>query len=171
MKRIKLFIPFLITLLLGCKSVTTRNSISSNTKTVPKYKKLNTFKGTTNDTLAYMRTSIISRKNKYIGKELNVLLNDLELPINNYAIGTSRAVGKDKSHSISLYFYPNNVVNLKRENRIDPVILHIYWETPLPKEMVLPILSKSKGIWTNDEKEYYGKQIIKDIGLTDYKFQ
>ena len=57
-------------LLLGCKSITTTtNSVSKETNTIPKYRKLNTFKGTTNDTLAYMRTSIIERKSEYIGNE------------------------------------------------------------------------------------------------------
>ena len=118
-------------LLLGCKSVktTTTNSISKETTTVPKYQKLNTFKGTTNDTLAYMRTSIIDRKSKYIGKELKVLLNDLELPINYYLIGSSNLKGI--SPSLTLYFYPKNVVNIKRHNKIDPVIFTIVWETPL----------------------------------------
>ncbi len=158
-------------LLLGCKSVktTTTNSISKETTTVPKYQKLNTFKGTTNDTLAYMRTSIIDRKSKYIGKELNILLNDLELPIHSYLIGLSNLRGI--SPGISLKFYPKNVVELKRQARIDPVILNIVWETPLPLDIVNPMLIKSKGVWTNEEQEYYGKQIIKDIVLTDYKFQ
>ena len=158
-------------LLLGCKSVKTTitNSISKETTTVPKYQKLNTFKGTTNDTLAYVRTSIIDRKSKYIGKELNVLLNDLELPINNYTIGGSNLRGI--SPSLSLKFYPKNVLELKRQAKIDPVILVIIWETPLSKDDILPILLKSKGVWTNEEQEYYGKQKVKDIGLVDYKFQ
>ncbi len=158
-------------LLLGCKSVQTTptDSVSNNTITESKYRKLNTFKGATNDTLAYMRTSIIDRKSEYIGKELKFLLNDLELPINNYLIGSSHLRGI--SPDIGLQFYPKNVVNLKIEKRIDPVILNIVWETPLPKDVVLPILLKNKGIWTNEAQEYYGKQIIKDIVLTDYKFQ
>ena len=158
-------------LLLGCKSVktTTTNSISKETTTVTKYQKLNTFKDTTNDTLAYMRTSIIDRKSKYIGKELNVLLNDLELPINNYTIGGSNLRGI--SPSLSLKFYPKNVLELKRQAKIDPVILVIIWETPLSKDDILPILLKSKGVWTNEEQEYYGKQIVKDIVLTNYNFQ
>ena len=165
----KIYIPILLMLLLGCKSVTTSNGISKETTTVSRYQKLNTYKGTTNDTLAYVRTSIIDRKSEYIGKELNILLNDLELPINNYLIGSSNLRGI--SPDIGLQFYPKNVVNLKIEKRIDPVILNIVWETPLPKDVVLPILLKSKGIWTNEAQEYYGKQIIKDIVLTDYKFQ
>lgn len=158
-----------MTLLLGCKSVTTTDGIPKETTSIPKYRKLSTFKGTTNDTLNYIRTSIIDRKNQYIGKELKFLLNDLELPINNYLIGSSHIRGI--SPDIGLQFYPSNIVNLKIEKRIDPVILNIVWETPLPKDEVLPILSKSKGIWTNEEKEYYGKQVIKDVVLTDYKFQ
>ena len=158
-------------LLLGCKNVktTSTNSVSNNTTTVPKYQKLNTFKGTTNDTLAYVRTSIIDRKSEYIGKELNVLLNDLELPINNYLIGTSNLRGI--SPSSTFYFYPRNVVDIKRYNRIDPVILTIVWETSLPLDIVLPMKIKNQNIWTDEEQEYYGKQIIKDIVLTDYKFQ
>ncbi|MBD0726712.1 hypothetical protein B6A10_16195, partial [Flavobacterium sp. L1I52] len=63
MKTIKLFIPILITLLLGCKSITpTTDKVLSETTTIPKYQKLKNFKGTTNDTLAYVRKSIIDRK-------------------------------------------------------------------------------------------------------------
>ena len=158
-------------LLLGCKSVKTipTDSVSNNTTTVPKYQKLSTFKGTTNDTLAYMRTSIIDRKSKYIGKELKVLLNDLELPINYYLIGSSNLKGI--SPSLTLYFYPKNVVNIKRHNKIDPVIFTIVWETPLPKDVVLPMKIKNQNIWTTEEQEYYGKQKVKDIVLTNYNFQ
>ena len=163
-------IPLILLLLIGCKSITpTTDKVSKETTIVAKYQKLNTFKGTTNDTLAYMRTSIIDRKSEYIGKELNVLLNDLELPIKRYLIGTSRKVGI--SHGITFEFYPNNVVNLKINSKIDPVILNIYWETPLSTDIIFPMKIKNQNIWTNEEKEYYGKQIIKDIGLTDYKFQ
>ncbi|MFH6991781.1 hypothetical protein [Flavobacterium sp. FlaQc-48] len=165
----KLYISILLILLLGCKSITTTNGSPKETASVPKYRKLKTVKGTTNDTLAYVRTSIIDRKSEYIGKELKFLLNDLELPINNYLIGSSHIRGI--SPDIGLQFYPKNVVNLKIENRTDPVILNIIWETPVPKDVVLPMVIKNKGIWTNDEKEYYGKQIVKDILLTDYKFQ
>jgi hypothetical protein len=167
--KMKIYIPILLMLLLGCKSVTTTNSISKETTTVPKYRKLNTFKGTTNDTLAYVRTSIIDRKKEYIGKELNLLLNDLELPIKRYLIGSSHLRGI--SPDITFEFYPNNVVNLKEKNKIDPVILNIVWETPLPKDIVLPMKIKNKNIWTNEEQEYYGKQIVKDIVLTNYNFQ
>ena len=158
-------------LLLGCKNVktTSTNSVSNNTTTVPKYQKLNTFKGTTNDTLAYVRTSIIDRKSEYIGKELKVLLNDLELPINNYLIGLSNLRGI--STDIRFKFYPKNVVELKKQAKIDPVILVIIWETPLPLDIVDPMVLKSKGVWTNEEQEYYSKQKVKDIGLVDYGFQ
>ncbi|NRS87716.1 uncharacterized protein YceK [Flavobacterium sp. 7E] len=170
MKRLKLYIPILISLLLlGCKSVTTATKgVPKETTSPLKYRKINTFKGTTNDTLAYVRTSIIDRKSEYIGKNLNVLLNDLELPINNYLIGSSQIRGI--SPDIALQFYPKNVLELKRQATIDPVILNIVWETPLPKDEVLPILLKSKGVWTNEEKEYYGKQKVKDILLTNYGF-
>ncbi len=159
-------------LLLGCKSVqmTPTDSVSNNTSSVPKYQKLSTFKGTTNDTLAYVRTSIINRKSEYIGKELNILLNDLELPINYYLIGSSNLKGI--SPSLTLYFYPKNVVNIKRHNKIDPVIFTIVWETPLSnKEELFTMKFKNQNIWTTEEQEYYGKQKVKDIVLTNYNFQ
>ena len=156
-------------LLLGCKSVTTTNGISEETTTVPKYQKLNTFKGTTNDTLAYVRTSIIDRKSEYIGQDLIVILRDLELPIKRYLIGDSHLKGI--SPSLTLYFYPKNVVDIKRHNRIDPVILTVVWESALPKDIVNPMWLKNKSIWTNEEQEYYGKQKVKDIVLTNYNFQ
>ena len=160
-------------LLLGCKSITTTTPTTNNVpgviRTVPKYKKLNTFKGTTNDTLAYVRTSIIDRKSEYIGKELNVLLKDLELPIRSYSTGSSNLRGI--SPSSTFYFYSKNVVDVKTYNRIDPVILTIVWEIPLPLDIVIPMWLKNKNMWTNEEQEYYGKQKVKDIVLTNYGFQ
>ena len=158
-------------LLLGCKNVKTKgtNSVLDVNTTVPKYQKLNTFKGTTNDTLAYVRTSIIDRKSEYIGKDLKVLLNDLELPINNYTTAGSNLRGI--SPRLSLKFYPKNVEELKRQAKIDPVILVIVWETPLPLDIIDPMMIKNKAIWTNEEQEYYGKQKVKDIVLVDYGFQ
>ncbi|WP_188221718.1 hypothetical protein, partial [Flavobacterium pokkalii] len=56
-------IPLILLLLLGCKSVTpTTDKVLRETTTIPKYQKLKNFKGTTNDTLAYVRKSIIDRK-------------------------------------------------------------------------------------------------------------
>jgi hypothetical protein len=166
----KTYIPIILMLILGCKSIkTTNDNVQNSNNYIPKYQKLSTFKGNANDTLTYVRTSIIGRKNKYIGKELNVLLNDLELPVRTYLIGLSNKKGL--SPSLTLEFYPRNVMEIKRQNKIDPVILVIEWEKPLPLSIADSLMVKNKAIWTKEEKEYFGKQKVKDIVLTDYKFQ
>ncbi len=86
-----------------------------------------------------------------------------------YLIGLSNKKGL--SPSLTLEFYPRNVMEIKRQNKIDPVILVIEWEKPLPLSIADSLMVKNKAIWTKEEKEYFGKQKVKDIVLTDYKFQ
>lgn len=151
-------------LLSGCGSM----KIKTEKDVVSKYQKLEKFKSTGNDTLAYVKNSIIDRKAKYIGKELNILLKDLELPINNYLIGLSNKRGI--SPDITIQFYDRSEIDSKRAKKINPVILTIIWETPVDLNIADSMMLKHKGVWTKEEQEYFGKQKVKDIVLVSYNF-
>lgn len=47
-------------------------------------------------------------------------------------------------------------------------MLHIIWEIPLPSKKVVELLRQNNGHWTEDEKIYYGLQIVKDIEVPNY---
>lgn len=123
------------------------------------------------DTLAYMQSEIISKKEKYLNKELSILLNDMKIPIKSY----TRSIAPNNRYivpSISLSFNNSNETSYRIMVFHDnPVIVWVKWATPLPADSVslLLIKSKNKGEWEESERQYYGKQIVKDFGLVDFK--
>ncbi|MBK0383564.1 hypothetical protein I5M32_11405 [Pedobacter sp. SD-b] len=136
----------------------------SNTKQ-QKYIKLEKFKG---DTLKFIQTSILNRKEFYKGKELNVLLKDLAIPIKRYTTGQSFRP-KNQSPDISLYFYNDTEKDLKIAKKKDPIIVTVVWQTPLNTSDVISLIRKYPN-WTPEIQEYFGKQIVKDVGKVNFGF-
>lgn len=156
-----------ITVLVACKSEqrfksTVKEEIGIVSKyNNPNYKTLEELKG---DTLKYLQINFLSHKKFYIGKPLNVLLNDLEIDVKKYANG-SGAKNINLSPYISLGFYSRNQERKKIEEKQDPLVLNIEWEVPLPDEKNVELLRKNKGQWTEEEKNYYGQNIVKEIEM------
>lgn len=116
------------------------------------------------DTLSYAK-DVIANKEKYINKELSVLLNDLKIPVKSYSIINSRF---DVIDGITLSFDDRITSNRKQAQDDDakkPGFLHITWKTPIPAAKHNEIMQKStsKGNWQAAEQEFYPKQIIGDI--------
>lgn len=77
-----------------------------------------------NDTLSYAK-DIIANKNKYINKELSVLLNNLKIPVKSYTIINSKFNVID---GIALSFDTRNATSRKQASDDDskkPAYLHI----------------------------------------------
>jgi hypothetical protein len=118
------------------------------------------------DTLNYVK-SIIANKDKYINKELSILLNDLKIPVKSYSPGIS-ANNRYVSPNITFSFDDMQTTNSKQDQThglSNPVYLTIAWKTPLSKEETSAALSKSTnaGNWGPVEEGYYSKQIVGDI--------
>jgi hypothetical protein len=126
--------------------------------------KLTTFTG---DTVQYLQKSILDKKEKYVGKLLYHLLDDLELNVQSYIPGFT-SNNSFLSPDLTLSFYSRQVRTNNLGDNKRPAELIIIWETPLVRENDKKILRISKGEWSKEAKEYYSQQIVKDILTNKY---
>lgn len=160
----KIFFIVLI-VLISCKSkqeiLDSKQETNVSKFNNPNYKPLQKFEG---DTLKYLQTNfLLTNKDFYKGKSLSFLLNDLEVEVKAYSGSSGRDLNFQES--LSLNFYSRAQKRKQRMNKKNPLVLIIDWEVPLPQEKVVELLRKNQGRWTEEEKIYYGQQIIKDIGM------
>ncbi|OOV19565.1 hypothetical protein [Flavobacterium sp. LM4] len=156
----------LFTVLVACKSkqeirpLEKENIIAISKDKNPNYKTLKEFQG---DTLKYLETNFLQNRDFYKGKPLDILLNDLEIDI-QYC---SNSYGSNLylSNGLSLNFHTRTEKRVKIKDKKNPLVLTIDWETPLPQEKIIELLRKNNGQWTEEEKNYYGQNIIKEIGM------
>lgn len=154
----------LLTVLVSCKSkqeiAVSKAMITTSISKNPNYIPLQRLQG---DTLKYLQRNFLENQDFYRNKPLNVLLNDLDLDIKAYSNSYGRNL--NLSDGLSLSFYSRSEERIKISNRKNPLVLVIQWETPLPQENIVKLLRKNKGQWTEEEKEYYGQHILKEIGM------
>ena len=129
-----------------------------------KYLALKEFKG---DTLKYVQHNFIDNKQKYIGKDLNNLLKDLEIPIKSYISGYTELDPKIVS-DIILQFHTSKKANQMANSTIKPVDIIIICSPPFKRDSVAALWTKSKGEWLDAERKYFGKQIIGDVMTTNW---
>lgn len=162
MKIINIIIVSLI-VFASCKTAKLIHANSSTTKAMS----TDTLKKTYNpiaDSLGYMK-EIVANKQKYINKELAVLLKDLKIEPKSYTAGN---LGKMKYNSIYLSFDDWNTTsdkmrNTKNLNFKKPCELQIVWVTPLNKADVWKDLKRATGEWTDADRAYYSQLIVADI--------
>ncbi|MDN3692910.1 hypothetical protein QWZ06_11755 [Chryseobacterium tructae] len=109
------------------------------------------------DTLKYLKQFEVN-KAQYIGKPFSGLLNDMTKiqpkaiwhngPFNNKNIRTSSDLG----------FY-----DLSKGYEFGAVTLVIHWQDPISVTEVNYYKNKNKNNFTSEEKNFFGKRIIKDI--------
>jgi len=156
----------LLLLFISCSHIkkTQNHHLSPLVPTIVMPTKLTTFTG---DTVQYVQKSILDKKEKYIGKLLYHLLDDLELNVQSYIPGFTSS-NRFISPDLTLSFYNRQeTTNNLFENK-KPADLIIIWETPLIANEDDKILRISNGEWTKEAKEYYSQQIVKDILTTKY---
>jgi hypothetical protein len=100
------------------------------------FKSIAKFKG---DTSSYLKRNFIVYKKDYINRNLSVLLNKLEIPINKFFTGSD---GNFPHNVINIYFsfYTDKVTSEKEKKKTDPGILIIQFVDQLPKDSVGRIL-------------------------------
>lgn len=150
-------------LLLGCN--TYRNAtLKSPTRSVG-YLSIKELKG---DTLSYLNKNFIDNKSNYIGKELNVLLNDLELKIEDCypsIVPNNRYITPE----LSLSFETITSAYLKEKNGKKTCRLHIVFEKPMQSDTVHQFMRETNYYgWTDSHKRFFGNQIIKDVRLSAF---
>ena len=129
-----------------------------------KYLALKEFKG---DTLKYVQHNFIDNKQKYIGKDLNNLLKDVEIPIKSYIPGYSELYPNIVPNLI-LQFHTSKQADEMANSTTKPVDIIIIYSPPLPGDSVAVLLTKSRGEWLDAERRYFGKKIIGDVMTTKW---
>jgi hypothetical protein len=120
------------------------------------------------DTVQYVQNCIMNHKDRYIGKPLDSLLSELEIPFGSIMNSIPHNNTAIVDHS-TLSFY-NLLTTIGRSGAKIPntVLLIFIWEKPIPSQVVYDLEKESKGNWTAPVKEYFGKQVIKDIKMFKY---
>jgi len=127
---------------------------------------LKDFKG---DTLSYVQTKILDRKEYYIGKKFEVLLSDLNIPIKNFMYHRNHNDIKKISYT-DFEIYNGYETSNKLEKGEIPVNIIIAWQTPLvADELEKLIIDRTKrGAWTPEKEAYFKNQIVGDVLTTKY---
>ncbi|HEX6426927.1 MAG TPA: hypothetical protein VF008_04540 [Niastella sp.] len=120
------------------------------------------------DTLQYVQNCIMNHKDRYIGKPLDTLLSELEIPFGSIMNSVPHNNTAIVDHSTCSFY--NALTTIGRIGARFPktVLLSIIWEKPLSSQVAFDLTRESKGNWTAEIKEYFGKQVIKDIILSKY---
>lgn len=130
---------------------------------------LKDFKG---DTLIYVKTKILDRKEYYIGKKFEVLLNDLNIPVKSVLYISDFNNMKTVSDAIFEIYNEFQIANKLEKGEI-PVNIVIVWQTPL-NASELDNLSKSRterSNWSPEKEAYFKEQIIGGLTMTNYNLE
>ena len=144
-----------------------KDTVGYTEVTIKPYKPLEAFNG---DTLHFVRTSILERKGAYIGKELNVLLQDMQIPIVKY-FNSVTSGNTNITPGVYINIYSNAVQEIKKKSKINPISIYVKFASPLPSVETNKLVVKSQLNWTPEVAEYYGKQIVGDVGMVRYDFK
>jgi hypothetical protein len=120
------------------------------------------------DTFKYIQDSFVSRKDMYLHKNLNNLLNDIKIPIKSYIYG---AIPDDIIHiqAILLSFYNSTEDQNKTFNHKELVKIYIVFEVPVLQDSAVAILRTPDGReWSSQVKAFYGGMKIKDFDVYKY---
>jgi hypothetical protein len=103
-----------------------------------------------NDTVDYLFDNFLFHQNLYRDKPLNVLLDQIGLPVKNCLF-----VSTENKAALNLEFDSGDMVHKTTFTRM-PAILRIFFK-------LNPTLVPDSGIYTKSIRQYYGQQIIDSI--------
>ncbi|MFC7348985.1 hypothetical protein ACFQO9_19885 [Chryseobacterium zhengzhouense] len=110
------------------------------------------------DALQYLKTNFEIQKTEYIGKPFSYLLSKMTQiqPKTNWS-----SQGKDlgKTYSTNFIFCD------KEYSFYNAVTLHIVWQEIIPTQQIRYYEKKNGFYFTNEERNFYGDKIIKDIAV------
>lgn len=113
------------------------------------------------DTLEYKKC-VISNKEKYLNKELGVLLQDLKAPLKSYALSVGPL--RSSTPGITLSFDDRETTFDKRggtHEQNTPLEITITWKTPIAYSSLPNV--KTANVWGKAEENFYSKQIVANI--------
>jgi hypothetical protein len=106
-----------------------------------------------NDTVDYVFDNFLFHQNLYRDKPLNVLLDQIVLPVKNWLF-----VNTENKAALNLEFDGGDMVHKTTFTRM-PAILRIFFKQPQAEKTLIP----DSGAYTKSVRQYYGKQIIDSI--------
>jgi len=117
------------------------------------------------DTVKYLNENLLKNKQSFMGKELSVLINNLEIPVKNYFIGEKFDQPKSVPE-ITLIFTEIEKL-LKDKQREKHKLVTIVWQQPIVKDSTFQLLKATKGVWSKEAYEFYKRRLIKDIIMAE----
>ncbi len=113
--------------------------------------------------MQYTNQNFIGDSSEFVGKSLDIFLNKLEIipKIFLVSIGGSPYT---TYVAVSIQFFNDFEVDKRIKNKDNPMIMVIYFQTPVDSDKMGELLKKTKNKW--DEKlfrEYLGREKIKKI--------
>jgi hypothetical protein len=123
-----------------------------------------------NDTLRYIKESIIAKNENYAGQSLDFLLKDLPKAVAHYINSPSfRPANVLNGTALCLYGY--NEIFKKVEKKINPMVIVITWEKQLTfEELQKEGLSIAGGSWNDKDYLFFKNRIIKKVEIVQYDF-
>lgn len=133
------------------------------------YMPLSEFKG---DTLEYLKINFIDNKGKYLGKDLNHLLRDCEIPVKSYLVEYDEN-NYNYIYSIDLSFYSHKSTMSKIGYHLKTQRIIVVWKPALPSDSVQFLIHHGFGLikseldfdWTKNTLKYFGNKKINDLIL------
>jgi hypothetical protein len=102
------------------------------------------------DTIKFLQDNIISHKEKFQHKELNIMLKELHLDVKSYLYRISKPGGPIKY--ITLFFEEAKLKSRKLHQRVTTPFLVIYFENEIPRNKTSELWDKSRGEWLEAKK-------------------
>jgi len=117
------------------------------------------------DTLSYLNENFISRKSDFIHQPFSNLLNKLQLPVTRYFSDFQSGGNINYSGTLVISFNHHSYLKGKFNKNENYIEFYVNWETPAAADSAGRLVKKNKGRWTEDERDYYGKLIVKDFNI------
>jgi hypothetical protein len=144
-----------LTLFVGCISI--KNTSHNKTE---KYREFKKFKG---DSTNYLTYNFINNKEKYIGKKMDVLFNDLEFEVKSYIyIPPFNNMYYVDCIMISFYNDQETTNRIGHKKKIDMLVIKL--ENPIPVDLVYKLNNDSSD-WSKTHYAFFGDKIVKNVEI------
>ncbi|WP_126971903.1 hypothetical protein [Gynurincola endophyticus] len=111
------------------------------------------------DTLSYLQTEVVAKKNLYIGQPLSKLLSDLQIQPKSIFGGIAHN-NKTIEPYTKFYYGDHGAASS------NAYYITISWESTLQKSETMSLQMNNNGLLNTTVKNYYANKIIKDITVS-----
>lgn len=127
-------------------------------------------KEVSNDTLKYLKQSIVAQNQKYSGQPLEVLLKDLPHAVLYYG-HTSSFRPADVVKTSTLYFYNYTEIQSRISKKNNPMVITVVWKEPLNHfELERDNMPLGWSVWDQTAINYFKNRIIEKVDIIKFDF-